>query len=337
MKKIMISTDLSLKNHDSSIKRLEQKVNHLAQLISTHKPKHTLKPKIETFGEKVKRRILEENKEPTTSYDKPIQQLQKVVSYEINELPAHYSTTLQNKLPLKETDPKSFILPCTIGNHSMSNALADLGAGISVMPYSLFKRLGLGSLKPIKMTIEMADRSMQSPKGIKENVLVKISKFMFHVDFIILVIMEDENIPIILGRPMLAIAHTKIDVYGKKISLGVGQDQVVFKINKKESPASISPICVINEYAKTQEFDNLVMNDEKKGDFESYLSPKYRSQDIISLSPSKSAKINEDSSMTLCDPNKRMSIGLEDFVDIDDMWDDLNPRILTNEKAKTEF
>ncbi|GKB01086.1 putative reverse transcriptase, RNA-dependent DNA polymerase [Tanacetum coccineum] len=200
-----------------------------------------------------------------------------------------------------------------------SNALADLGASISVMPYSLFKRLGLGSLKPIKMTIEMVDKSMQSLKGIKQNVLVKISKFLFSVDFIILDIMEDENIPIILGRPMLASTHTKIDVYDKKISLGVGQDQVVFKINKKESPGSISPICVINEFDKTQEFDNLVMNDENKGDFESYLSPEYEIQDIISLSPSKSAKINEDSSMTLCDADKRMSIGLEDFVDIDDM------------------
>ncbi|GKA61496.1 hypothetical protein Tco_0760903 [Tanacetum coccineum] len=79
------------------------------------------------------------------------------------------------------------------------------------------------------------------------------------------------------------------------------------------------------------------MNDEKKGDFKSYLSPEYGSQDIISLSPSKSTEINEDSSMTLCDPNKRMSIGLEDFVDIDDMWDDLDPGILTNQKAKTEF
>ncbi|GJX63730.1 homeodomain-like protein [Tanacetum coccineum] len=331
IKKIMISTDLSLKNHDSSIKRLEQKVNHLAQLISTHKPKHTLIPKIETFGEKVTRRILKENKEPTTTHDKPIQQLQKVVSHEIIKLSAHYSNALQNKLPPKETDLGSFILPCTIRNHSMSNALADLGASISVMPYSLFKILELECLKPIKMTIEMADRSMQSPKRIKENVLVKISKFVFPVDFIILDIIKDENVPIILGRPMLATAHTKIDVYGKKISLGIGQDQVVFKINKKESLASISPICVIDEFNETQELD---MNDEMKGDFESYLLPEYESQDIISLSPSKSAKINEDFSMTLCDPDKITSIGLEDF---DNMWDDLDLGILTNVKAKTKF
>ncbi|GKE32679.1 putative reverse transcriptase, RNA-dependent DNA polymerase, partial [Tanacetum coccineum] len=240
------------------------------------------------------RRILKENKEPTTTYDKPKQQLQKVVSHEIKDLPALYSATFQNKLPPKETDPGSFILPCIMGNHSMSNALADLGASINVMPYSLFKILGLRSLKPIKMTIEMADRSTQSPKEIKENALVKISNFVFPVDFIILDIMEDENVPIILGRPMLVIAYAKIDVYGKTISLGVGNDQVVFNINKKESLASIYPICVINELDKTQEFDNLVMNDEKVRDFENYLSPEYRSQDIISLSTSESVDIKED-------------------------------------------
>ncbi|GJR54238.1 putative reverse transcriptase, RNA-dependent DNA polymerase [Tanacetum coccineum] len=212
----------------------------------------------------------------------------------------------------------------------MSNALADLGASISVIPYSLFKRLGLGSLKPIKMTIKIGDRSMQYPKGIKENVIVKISNFVFHVDFVVLDIMEDENVPIILGRPMLTTAHAKIYVYGKKISLGVGNDQVVFNINNKESPAFISPIFVINELDKMQELDDLVMNDEKVGDFENYLSPEYGSQDIISLSPSELAEDKEDFSMTLCDPEKRMSIGLEEFVGIDDMWDDLDPWILSN-------
>ncbi|GJW14878.1 putative reverse transcriptase, RNA-dependent DNA polymerase [Tanacetum coccineum] len=285
----------------------------------------------------IKGRILEENKEPTTTHDKPKHQLQKVVSHEIKELPVHYSATLRNKLPPKETDPGSFILPCIIGNHSMSNALADLGASISIMPYSLFKRLGLGSLKHIRMTIEMADRFMQSPKGIKENVLVKISNFVFLVDFVILDIMEDKNVPIILGRPMLVTAHAKIDVYGKKISLGVGNDQVVFNINKKESPAFVSPICVINELDKTHELDDLVMNDEKVGDFENYLSPEYESQDIILLSPSELAEDKEDFSMTLCDLDKRMSTGLEEFVDIDDMWDDLDLGILSNEKAKTVF
>nr|GEU73492.1 hypothetical protein [Tanacetum cinerariifolium] len=111
--------------------------------------------------------------------------------------------------------------------------------------------------------------------------------------------------------PMLATAHTKIDVHGKKISLGVRNDQVVFNINKKEPPAFSSHICVINELDKMQELDDLVIND-----FENYLSSEYGSQDIISLSPSESAEDKKDFSMTLYDPDKRMSIGLEEFVDI---------------------
>ncbi|GKA72889.1 homeodomain-like protein [Tanacetum coccineum] len=145
----------------------------------------------------------------------------------------------------------------------------------------------------------MADRSMETPKGIRENVLVKISNFMFPVDLVVLDIMEDENVPIILGRPMLTTTHANIDVYGKNISLGDGNDHV--------------------------------------WDFKNYLSPEYGTQYIISLSPSELAKDKEDFSMTLCDPDKRMSIGLEELVDIDDMWDDLDPGILSNERAKTEF
>ncbi|GKD29477.1 homeodomain-like protein, partial [Tanacetum coccineum] len=121
-------------------------------------------------------------------------------------------------LPPKEKDPGSFILPCIIGNIMVSNALADLGASISVMPFSMFKRLDLRNSRPV-MVIEMADRSMQSSKRIVENVLVKIHKFIFLVDFVILDIVEDNKVPIILGRPMLATAHAIIDIFGRNISL----------------------------------------------------------------------------------------------------------------------
>ncbi|GJR19240.1 retrovirus-related pol polyprotein from transposon TNT 1-94 [Tanacetum coccineum] len=122
------------------------------------------------------------------------------------------SVILQNELPPTEKDPRSFILPCVIGNTTVSNSLAYLGSSISVMPFSMFKRLGLCSPKPISTVIEMAYRSIQSPKGIVENVMVKIDKFIFHVDFVMLDIMEDNKVPIILGRPMLATAHAMIDV-----------------------------------------------------------------------------------------------------------------------------
>ncbi|GJX55867.1 gag-pol polyprotein [Tanacetum coccineum] len=160
----------------------------------------------------------------------------------------------------------------------------------------------------------------KSPKGIKDNILVKIRNFVFPVDFVILDIMEDENVLIILGRPMLATAHAKIDVYGKKISLGVGNDQIVFNINKKESPTFISPIYIINKVDKTQELNDLVMNDEKLRDFKNYLSPEYGSQDIISLSPSELAEDKEEFSMTLginmlgLAKNLRVFIGNHQFL-----------------------
>ncbi|GJW77805.1 retrovirus-related pol polyprotein from transposon TNT 1-94 [Tanacetum coccineum] len=152
---------------------------------------------------------------------------------------------LQNELPPKEKDPGSFVLPCIIGNTTVSNALADLGASISVMPFSMFKHLDLGNPRLVNIVIEMADRSMQSPKGIVENVLVKIHKFIFLVDFVILDIVKDHKVPIILGRPMLATAHARIDVFGGKISLEVGKEQVIFNANKGTTSITVSPVCAI--------------------------------------------------------------------------------------------
>ncbi|XP_076881117.1 uncharacterized protein LOC143529156 [Bidens hawaiensis] len=116
------------------------------------------------------------------------------------------SAVLQNKLPKKMTDPGSFTIPCLIGSLSVSNTLADLGASINLMPYSVFAKLDLGEPKPTRMSIQLADRSVKYPRGIVENMLVKIDKFVFPVDFVILDMDEDENVPLILGRPFLAIA-----------------------------------------------------------------------------------------------------------------------------------
>nr|GEW22164.1 serine--tRNA ligase-like [Tanacetum cinerariifolium] len=123
------------------------------------------------------------------------------------------------ELPPREKEPGSFILPCYIGNLTVRNALADLGASVSIMPLSMFKQLGLGKLKPLNMTVEMADRTKSIPKGIVENLLVKIDKFIFSVDFVILDIIKYFRMPIILERPLLATAHAEIDVFRKLISL----------------------------------------------------------------------------------------------------------------------
>ncbi|GJR49585.1 reverse transcriptase domain-containing protein [Tanacetum coccineum] len=78
------------------------------------------------------------------------------------------SSLLQNQLPPKEQDLGSFILPCSIGRLNFNNALADLGASISIMPLSMYKRLDIGKLEPINMVIEMADNTKCTPKGLRK-------------------------------------------------------------------------------------------------------------------------------------------------------------------------
>ncbi|GJV37075.1 putative reverse transcriptase domain-containing protein [Tanacetum coccineum] len=145
-----------------------------------------------------------------------------------------YSEASQS-IPQKEKDPGSFTLPCFINNVCFDNALVDLGASVSVMPLSTYLNLGLGELAHTKLTVELADRTVKYPKGIAENVLVGIGKFVFPVDFIILDMPEDIKVPLILGRPFLSTARAKIDVYKRKITLRVGEERIVFTSVKPAS------------------------------------------------------------------------------------------------------
>ncbi|GJV68188.1 DNA-directed DNA polymerase [Tanacetum coccineum] len=155
-------------------------------------------------------------------------------SYRLKDLDAYSigTTLLDNALPNKEKGPWSFTLPCIIDNMYFNKALADLRASVSVMPFSTYTKLGLGELAPTKLIVELADRTVNRPKGIAENVLVRIDKFVFLVDFIILDMPEDIKTPLILKRPLLSIAHAKIDVFKRKITLKVGNDKVLFKRDK---------------------------------------------------------------------------------------------------------
>ncbi|GJV17243.1 putative nucleotidyltransferase, ribonuclease H [Tanacetum coccineum] len=142
------------------------------------------------------------------------------------------SAVLLNKIPLKERDIGSFTILCVIGKMGIDKALADLGANINLMPYSMYARLDLGELKPTFMCIELANKSTQYPKGIVENVIVKIDKFIFPVDFVVLDMKEYQKILIILRRPFFATAHAIIDVFNKKISFEVGNKTIAFDIEK---------------------------------------------------------------------------------------------------------
>ncbi|KAJ0870421.1 putative retrotransposon gag domain, aspartic peptidase domain superfamily [Helianthus annuus] len=142
------------------------------------------------------------------------------------------SVTL-DKLPEKLTDPGVFTIPCLFGSGVENHALADLGASINLMPYSFYEKLGLGELKPSRMTLSLADKSVKYPRGVVENLLVKVDRFVFPADFVVLDMEADEKVPLIFGRPFLNTAKALIDVFLGTITLRAGDESVVFEINKK--------------------------------------------------------------------------------------------------------
>ncbi|GJY54722.1 putative reverse transcriptase domain-containing protein [Tanacetum coccineum] len=97
------------------------------------------------------------------------------------------------------------------------------------MPLLTYLNLGLGELAHIRLTVELADKTVKYPKGIAENVLVGIGKFVFLVDFIIFDMPKDIKVPLILGRPFLSTICAKIDVYKRKITLRVEEEKIIFK------------------------------------------------------------------------------------------------------------
>ena len=130
-------------------------------------------------------------------------------------LTEHVSALIQSKYPVKYKDPGSPTIPVNIGGNCIDKALLDLGASVNLMPFSVYKQLGLGELKSTTITLSLADRSVKIPKGIVEDVLVKINNFYYPVDFVVLDTAPSSNepnhVPIILGRPFLATAKAIIN------------------------------------------------------------------------------------------------------------------------------
>ena len=109
------------------------------------------------------------------------------------------SAIIQRNLPHKMKDPGSFTIPCTIGNHEFGKALCDYRVSINMMPFSVVRRLSLRELTPITMSLQMEDRLITQLDGISEDVLVRVGKFIFLVDFVVINIEEDKQVPLMLG------------------------------------------------------------------------------------------------------------------------------------------
>ncbi|GJR94462.1 reverse transcriptase domain-containing protein [Tanacetum coccineum] len=139
---------------------------------------------------------------------------------------------LLKKLPEKLGDPDKFLIPCNFSGMDVCHALADLGVSINLMPLSFWKKLSLPELTPTRMTLELADRSITHPKGLAEDVFVKVGKFHFPTDFVVVDFEADPRVPLILGRSFLRTGRALIDVYGEEITLRVDNEAVTFNLNQ---------------------------------------------------------------------------------------------------------
>nr|GEX18371.1 reverse transcriptase domain-containing protein [Tanacetum cinerariifolium] len=142
----------------------------------------------------------------------------------------NHSAVILKKLPEKLGDPDKFLIPCDFPEFDECLALVDLGASINLMPLSIWKKLFLPDLTSTQMILELTDRSTTRPVGIAEDVFVKVGKFYFPTNFVVVPYVVDPRVPIILRRPYLRTGRALIDVYGKELTLRVDDEAITFKV-----------------------------------------------------------------------------------------------------------
>nr|GEX27166.1 reverse transcriptase domain-containing protein [Tanacetum cinerariifolium] len=154
--------------------------------------------------------------------------------FELAKIPLNenFSAMLLKTLPEKLGDPSKFLILCDFLGMDVCHALVDLGASINLMPLSIWKKLSLPKLTPTRMTLELADRSITRPKGVAEDVFIKMRKFHFSTDFIFVDFEANPRVPLILGRSFLRTGHALIDVYGEEITFRVNDKAVTFNLNQ---------------------------------------------------------------------------------------------------------
>ena len=152
------------------------------------------------------------------------------------------SKDMYSKSPLKLKDPGCFTTPYVIRDTHFDKALCDIGASISLMPYSIYQKLDLDELRPTNMCLSMADKSIKYPLGILENVPTKVGKFVIPADLIVLDMEEDLDIPILFGRPFLMTARAIIDMKRGRITLEVDTEYMEFDVFKmmKSTPMEVA-------------------------------------------------------------------------------------------------
>ncbi|XP_014490294.1 uncharacterized protein LOC106753028 [Vigna radiata var. radiata] len=197
------------------------------------------------------------------SYAKVLKELltkkRKYIEKETIEVQGNCSVIIQKLVPPKLQDPRSFTIPCTIGDLEVGRALIDLGSNINLMPLSVLKKIGGLRLKPTKISLLMADGSSKKPYGVVEDIVVQMERLEFLVDFVVMEMKEDENIPIIRGRPFMKTAEVIINVDDGLIMFKDQEEEVIFDVIKdkqiqvkKISHRAASKDALVNRHKATK-------------------------------------------------------------------------------------
>ncbi|XP_015159100.1 uncharacterized protein [Solanum tuberosum] len=169
------------------------------------------------------------------------------LDFETIEVSHSSSAIMTNEKIKKKEDPRAFTIPCTIGMLKFAKALCDFGESINLMPYKIYKQLGLGEPMSTTMRILMAYRSIKHPVGILYDILLKVDQFIFPADFVILDCEIDAEIFIILGRPFLATGRALVDVESRELKFQVNEDEVTFDVCKSmKHPTDIHVVSTID-------------------------------------------------------------------------------------------
>ena len=169
---------------------------------------------------------------------------------------------IECKTPVKYKDPGCPTISVNIGGISVEKALLDLGASVNLLPYSMYKQLGLGELKPTSITRSLADRSIKIPKGTIEDVLIQVDRFYYPVDFVVLdtepVAVGANHVPIIMGRPFLSTSNAIINCRNGVMQLTFGNMTLelnIFHLSKRHKHSEeddCEEVCMIDAILEEQ-------------------------------------------------------------------------------------
>ncbi|GJU36076.1 reverse transcriptase domain-containing protein [Tanacetum coccineum] len=173
----------------------------------------------------------------------------------------HCSAVILNKLPEKLGDPGRFLIPCKFPGMDECLALADLGASINLMPFSVWKKLNLPNLTLTCMTLELADRSISRPIGIAKDVNVKVGVFQFLADFVVIDFEPDPRVPLILRRCFLNTSRALIDMYEGELTLRVDNEAITYNLDQTSRYSEVLGFSdVIASGNPTPGYDPIVSN-----------------------------------------------------------------------------